>query len=340
MTTIPQTEGTYASLLDDLVEALLTFDEWSDADANVTNTGDSDGWRDNARVLSNSLTGTYLTFIAGYNKYDGSWHQAGIYVVHSNDWDTTDIAPAGKTNLAPSNNNTYVPPIKDDVTNRADDSFDEYGDSDSRHGCMIVGHVANSGHDYPESTSDGTDIRGDIRAWRDQSVTYFGSVNGASFSLGTWNTDGGESAGASYFAFEYLGRKFWDDSEVPTAIVQWDTGRGHATEYGFRTCYRRRDSLPEYVADGGAFEPGDWGRINPHGEDDTFAFRRPTVYNSESLSYPVSYLYELIPNHPHEGAAHGDEITHDGTTYRFLAQSGGGKNHVGDSVASVGIRYE
>ena len=322
MTTISEKTADYATLLDDIASALTATSAWSDADTNVTNSGDSDDWTDNARVLENVNTGTFLTLSIGFGSYNNSNFNAGLHVCHSTDFDSSIPAPAGKTDLPNRSDGNRTPAYMSDVGNWADESFDNVSEHDGRHSPVITAHRADPGNISPTQM-------------RTKSVTYFGAVNGSSFRIAVWNTTNGTEGIASYYAFEYVDNKFWSDSEVPVAIVQADTNNAHCTEYGFRDAFREETDLP-LAAHGGAIGDGRWGKINPSSTDDTFFFTRPIVFSSSSRSYPVAYMTDLVPNDDSEGAAHGDEITHDSDTYRILSQSG---ESVGN-VATVGLKYQ
>lgn len=331
MAIISETEGTFAELMDDVADTALTFDSWAEVTGDLDNTGTDDlgdqtyDWRRNCRVLQHSGTGTYLTFYASNSDarsmdYNGRY---GIRIIHSTDWDSGNDSPAGKTTVVSRDD------MADLVGNYQDDSFNSYyesTDSDSRTGCGIWMYDSKPGeYTYP----------------RNMPVTYFASVDDRGIRIGAWassfSADGGRSA---CYQFEHVDQKFWDDGEVPAVENMHESGTssdGTWNSYGFEHYSKRNREYSDSAIYGrDVFDSGDWGYINPDAEDDTFFFRRPVVYQTESGDYPVAYVRDCIPNHKTEGGAHGDIITHDGADYRIMRQSGSGTS----TTISIGLRYE
>ncbi|AFO58417.1 MULTISPECIES: hypothetical protein [unclassified Natrinema] len=107
MTVIGEKTADYATFIDDLAGALTAFSNWTDADSYVQNDGtakdtNDDGstpadtdWHNNARVLEDTNTGTYLLMYihsTGDNITYNKW--SGVRICLSTDWDGAEHHPA------------------------------------------------------------------------------------------------------------------------------------------------------------------------------------------------------------------------------------------------------
>ncbi|WP_139246173.1 hypothetical protein [Natrinema hispanicum] len=172
---------------------------------------------------------------------------------------------------------------------------------------------------------------------RSLSATYFISAGNDYLNVSAWNTSDGNNGMASAYGLEYVDSKFWNDGQDPWAFWQGDSYHDRMqTGYGWNSYISDSPSIEYLGTSIGNIESGDWGIINPDSTDDTFFFRRPTIYQTNSQTVPVAFLEDAIPNDKQEGAAHGDIVTYDATDYRIMQQSGAGKSN----TISVGLRYE
>lgn len=320
MTTIAQQEMTYAQMLDDLVGELLAFGTWTDADTSIDNAGNSDDWTDNGRVLEHSDTGQYVLFFLSRNVWASG--RSGIRIVVSNDWDSSKPAPAGYTTV------TGDDPMSGQVNNHQSGSYNTHSGKDRTPGLMA----------YADNSIPG-EYDSNMQNLRELPVTYFGSARSDGFTMACWDTQHATHGCASALCYEYVGQKFWADGTDPWVMYGGNSDFGAVGDWygweanGDNTSGVGNDRL---VSNNAAAQRGNWGYINPDSNDDTFFFRRPTLYQTANRKYPVGFLHDTIRNDTNEGAAHGDIITHDGTDYRIVRQSGAG---VG-TILSCGLRYE
>lgn len=314
MSTIAETSGTVGSFIDDVASLLTGLSAWSDADTNVTNTGDTDGWRDNGRVLENANTGQYLLmYVLGSGNIF-----AGVRFVVSNDWDATNSLPAGSTNVHENDR------MSGNVGNHRSDSFNNVSSND---------HHAMYGVAIKPGNNTGIS--------RDDEMTYFASAQGDYLAAAGWNTADGTYGESGWALYEYVDNKFWSDSHSPFFITSSHVRHGgtdnrYVTAYGWSTIHADQSVDYAQVGNGGGIDDGEWGIVNPDSNDDTFFFRRPVIYETNNNTVPIAYVEDAIKNDLQEGAAHGDTITHDSTTYRAFKQSGAS----GDQPLSVLLRYE
>lgn len=315
MVTLAQTSGTVGSFIDDVASMLTGHADWADADSNVTNDGSTTGWRDNGRVLANANTGQYLLMYV----LDSSEIFAGVRFVVSNDWDSTNSLPAGSTNVHNHDK------MSGDVGNHRGDSFNNVTNNDSHSMYGVAAATGNNG----------------VNLTRDYSMTYFASAQGDYLAAGGWNTTDGTHGEAGWALYEYVDNKFWGDSHDPFLITAQHVRHGgtdnrYTVGYGWSTFEANNHNDYEAIAEATGFDDGEWGIVNPDSNDDTFFFRRPVIYETNNETVPIAYVEDAVTNDLQEGAAHGDTITHDNTTYRAFIQSGAS----GNQPLSVLLRYE
>ncbi|MFA9501561.1 hypothetical protein ACERIM_02145 [Natrinema sp. H-ect1] len=331
MTTIGEKTADYATFIDDLVGALTGFGNWSDADSYVQNDGtgktdneDGTEWHNNGRVLEDTNTGTYLLLYLHHSRFDNHDNDdvSGVRLVYSSDWNTSEHYPAGDTNIGNADANDLTNNVgfqlRDSYTDVVTQSYDRY--NGSTYGI------------WGSSNSLNRDVL------RGTSVSYIMSVNADGFNIGLWNDNDGNNGIACMTVFDYLGSRFFNDPSVPFLAATRTSFRCHSVAYGFNSYWSQSRTFDvDAVGHGSApLEAADWGIINPSSEDDTFFFRYPAVYKNTNQSVPVAYLNEAVPNDAQEGGAHGDDFTHDGTSYKVFKQSGASRNN----VVSAGLRNE
>ncbi|ALJ99691.1 VP3 [Haloarcula californiae icosahedral virus 1] len=326
MTTVAEKTADTATLLDDLAATMTghSSGNYADADADVTNSGGTGDWYNNARVIEHTPSGQYLTF---YIKNTGDpWNNnqiKGIAFVVSNDWDSTNDHPAGKTTT--SNDD----PFSGDVGNDRDASFSNTD-------------ISASQYHHPDGLFYYSDNSGGTVDNRTDEVSYFISVGANYFNVAAWNTSDGNYGACGVLSFEYVDNKFWNDGNDPWAFFcasSYDNVDGGTEAYGWsHYCSNNNDPNPEhpYSVNGFGFDNGEWGVVNPDSNDDTFFFRRPVIYETSSKNVPVAYVEDIISNDRQEGASHGDIVTHNGVDYQMLRQSGGGEG----TPLTYGLRYE
>jgi hypothetical protein len=317
MTIIIEKQGTYRSFVDDLVPALLAFPNWTDADSDVTNTGDTDEFVDNGRVLQNSDTGTFVAFSYGKTMYPGSntdgWRD-GIQITHCTDWDTDEHQPRGYQNQ-------YSGSSAFDVSLENVESFDFWDTREHEYACC-TGLAAHN--------NDQNDTA-------ERKINYFGSARQNGFNMAAWSDKDQNNGIAGFYSFEHIENKLWDDNEVPVAILARESRYGlSVNEYGFRQHAEKRSNGPLLTTGRRGIEDGAFGIVNPDANDDTFFYRKPAIFNDPDQRYPVGYVEGVAPNEINEGAAHGDEVNIDGKTYRIFRQSGA---MTGNTI-TAGLLYE
>jgi hypothetical protein len=328
MTIVAEKTGTVASLIDDLVTNLLGHTEWIDADTGFTNDQSTSNPEDNGRVLYYAPTDTFLAFVANRVMYDSNDWGIGVQITHAEDWDAGLHEPAaGRTNCSELGGHPF-----DSGTHAGTDiggSFD-YVSNGAHNNATMPGVSVLRGNNDGNPSDDRVDIA-------NTPCNYFLSARPDGFTIGAWSSTDAEWGEAGWASFEQVDNKFWADSHLPTTLICRAASRGvNLNEYGW-VAHRSNDDTGSLVLnEGGAIEDAEWGRLNPDVTDDTFFFRRPTIYIDELRNYPVAFVEDIVPNEINEGLAHGDDITHDGVTYRFLRQSGAGY----DQLVSVGLRYE
>jgi len=328
MATITEKQADLTTLLDDIASTLAGLSNWSDADSYVTNDGSTDDWHNNGRVLADDNTGMFLCmFISTSEHYNQrSYHSSsreasGIRFVVSNDWDSTNHHPAGKTNV------NSLDPFSGEVGNHRKQSYSSFN-VDSRRTTYDKYKVSGI---WPYQTHLG----GNRSEHRTASVTYYMAADVDHFTVGAWNTTDGSNGHACVATWEYLNQKFWNDSTEPLALFT-ATGHGNIAIYGFQSLGHEETGTNNHTNRNSSFGGAAWGIINPDSNDDTFFFRRATVYQTNSRTVPVSYLYSVIKNDEQEGGAHGDLITFDGTDYRIMQQSGASSNE----TISMGLKFQ
>ncbi|WP_254763351.1 hypothetical protein [Natrinema marinum] len=336
MTVIGEKTATYATLVDDIAGALTSFSNWSDADSYVVNDGtakasNDDGstpqdtdWHNNARVLEDSNTGTFLLMYLHGSRYDNHDNDdvSGIRFVYSSDWDATEHHPAGDTNVESADDGNLRDGVGFYLT-------DTYADRNNE------GYDRWNGGTFGVWGSSNNLSRDTIRG---NSVSYVISANSDGLNIGLWNNNDGNNGIASITVFEYLDNRFFNDTAVPFVALTQTTHRCHSIAYGFDSYWTRARTwnVDRVGYPSAPVEEADWGIINPSSEDDTFFFRYPAAFNNTSQDVPVAYLREAIPNDYQEGGAHGDDFTHDSTTYKIFKKSGASTNN----VVSAGLRHE
>jgi hypothetical protein len=318
-----------ATLLDDLVATMLNHSSgnYTDADPALTNGGGSGDWEDNARVVEHSPSGQYLLFwVFGQHNGTGNAGAKGVAFNISNDWDSSNHHPAGKTMLGSDT------PVSNDVGNLRQGSFtttNEFSYSSGQPGLFpLVG-----------------DYSGTRTERRTLPCSYQLSVTAGGFNAACWNTQDGTQGQAAVLSYEYVGSKFWADGQDPWVSMLAQSGDGGFQAYGWRS-YASNGSLDKadqaYATAGSngagqqAIEAGEWGLVNPDSNDDTFFFRRPVIYQTSQWQVPVAYVEDLISNDREEGAASGDIVTYDGTDYRMFRKSGAAQS----TPVTLGMRWE
>lgn len=363
MAILQETSADLATALDDFATVLTTPTDadgnqyWQDADSGVTNSGASNAPEDNGRVFSNTNTGTFLFLFITHGEIeavdDNGDNLVGIRAIHSTDWDTNAHRPAG-----------YTTAIQRDpwgvynVTHRSE-SFSRvyYGKN--------LGDDNQSTDRYQKCSEESgmglfttTNNMSNRTAARTNSATYYASARGDGFQAAIWDTSDGNNGIASAFSFEYVDSPFGSVESSPVALTYRDTVKDSSTQsnaisaYGFRSWGAAQSNEKGTVGCiRGPVAPGEWGVLNPDADDDTFFFRRPVVFQTVNQTYrpnnpygykypehngPVAFFQDTIPNDPGMGAAHGDVVTHDGTDYRMMVQSGASRNY----AIGLGLRYE
>jgi len=337
MTTVAEKQATYGTLLDDIATTLLSFAEWQEADATITNDQTDDNWRNNARVLQNTTAGHYLLIWLHDPNQDGNrWGYgekvSALRVTISNDWDSTNHVPAGNTTVVDGD------PWDQDVANHVTESFTTEHSHGTNNSINTNGNT-NFGPGVSVFDSNVSNGRADVAAL---DVTYFLASDGSYLTVGAWNTTDGNNGEASALMYDYVDNKFWNDGQLPVQITEWRT-REIVHHYAFSDYFITRNSdarfnLGRRYDRDGTLQEGDWGMINPDSGDDTFFFRRPVIYTTKARTTPVAYLDSAITNDRNGGASHGDTVTHDGVNYRIMDQSG---RHTDSNYAvTLGLRYE
>jgi len=362
MALLTETTGTLASLVDDLATTLSGVTAWTDADASVVNDGSTEEPHKNGRVFSNTNTGTFLFFYVSHGEVDAAQNTsnklAGVRIIHSTDWDANAHRPAGLTDTIRDRDywrETEVNPASTSFVH-FDPGWDQvlgtkYGEERTDE-LQKASLRAGRGAMVRQSTMAS---RTDARSF---SATYFASARADGLTIAAWNTTDGTNGIASCYNYEWMDSKFYDDGEIPVVITYNDSGQDNSSQmnvvasYGFRTYSISQDT--EHGAVGcnrGCVQPGKWGVLNPDANDDTFFFRRPTVYRNAGIGRftsanqknylprpksPVGFIGDAIPNQPGQGVAHGDTITEGGNDYRGFVQSGAGRTN----AIGAALRYE
>jgi hypothetical protein len=347
MTTVAEKQADHKTLIDDFESNLAAFSEWDNSiDSNIHNDGNPDSlthdWREQAALLQHGPTGIYvLAYVAsgtwdpagfegsgGLSTSRGYKDGSGVRFVFSNDWDLDNSVPAGSTTVR-----------KDDTTATsgdymsakvASDYTDSYTTSYTQNeysGCGLW-------TEYDDESIEST--------WNQQ-CTYFMSLRADGFTVAAWNNNPDMKGIASWVNFEEITNKFWDDGKDNFAIQWRDNGNNDewfGAIYGFESLRYRNESKERAEllgSDSGCLAPGEWGYKNRSTSDDTFFFRRPTVYSSYDREYPVAYMEDAVPNREEGGGNHGDIITHDTTDYRVMDEMG---DLASGTHIPVALRYE
>lgn len=334
MVTLTEKSADVATLVDDIASTLTGLTEWSDADTNVTNSGASDDPRDNGRVLVNDNTGTFLFFYVSSGDartIEDNHSLTGVRVVHSTDWNTTDSLPAGQTTIDGCDAND----VRDYAGAGRRNSFASTNNDSTNHWDNSAGMGL-----WVAATSDGARTSA-----RSRSCVYFLSGRPDGVQIAAWNSSDATNGMASYFSFEHLNAKFWDDGEIPVAMVHRTNARDNTNQdegmsaYGFMRFHMNRGADKGMVGSGTGgtcVEYGRWGVLNPDANDDTYFIGKAPIYMNAAQAAPVGYIEGAIPNDVQEGGAHGDIVTHETTDYRLMVQSGAGRSN----AVAVGLKYE
>ena len=328
MTTIAEGVFTPAELIDSIASAALGFGPWSEPESGtVANDQSTNDWYNNARLLYHADANLYvLMFVpnTGRGYYDGLEDHNGVRMVFSNDWNTSEVRPAGLTTTG------WSDPFAGDVGNHYFGSTTYNEMNDGRQGPSL-GALNIEARDYTQANiNDRIDVANLFE------FTAYGSVGADHFALGAYSHDDATQGSAAFIGWEHLGSKFWDDGNDPW-VAMWGTG-GNSDWIQGQYSWAAADysspsnSLGPVGAIGGEAR---LGHINPASDDDTYFFLRPVVYQNENKQEPVGFFEPLIMNDTNEGGAHGDIVTYDGVDYRIMQQSGAGR----DLTLSVGVRY-
>ena len=320
MTTIAESTFTPAQAIDNIVDtAVAVGAPWSEPESGtITNDQTDTSWRNNGRLLYHADAGVYILL---YVTYGETFNQhAPIRLVYSNDWNSTENIPSGKTTV------TSDDPFSGDVGNFQSESYNTHNQDE------VTGIFALNDEAYrynPATVNDRIDAATNIQ------MTMFGSVGTGHLTVGTWNTTDSQNGACNYHAWEYVNNKFWNDGTDPWAFVQTNQqGPEHFGGYGWEAKDNRTDV--DEIGGHGCFGYEDaWGFINPDTSDDTYFFKRPVIYQTDSTTVPVAYYDPAILSDKDEGGAHGDIITYDGVDHRIMQQSGDSTT----TTVSIGLRY-
>ena len=328
MTTIAEGVFTPAELIDSIASAALGFAPWSEpASGDVANDQSTNDWYNNARLLYHADANLYvLMYVPNTGRcfYDSYFDHNGVRMVFSNDWNTSEVRPAGWTTTGQSE------PFAGDVGNHYNASTTYYNMNDDRQGPSLGALNARARKYTQANIDDRIDVANLFE------FTAYGSVGADHFALGAYSHDDATQGSAAFIGWEHLGSKFWDDGNDPW-VAMWGTG-GNSDWIQGQYSWAAADysgssnSLGRVGAIGGEAR---LGHINPASDDDTYFFLRPVVYQNENKQEPVGFFKPLIMNDTFEGGAHGDIVSYDGVDYRIMQQSGAGR----DKTVSVGVRY-
>jgi len=325
MATQTEKTGTVSDLVDDMAFLLEGLSGWADADTGMVNDQSDERWYHNGRVFGNNNTGTYLAFYVAPGNGQGDDLEDhrnnrdavdGVRILHSSGWDTDKHVPRGLTNVHGGETS-----IKMEVEHKRHDSFQRHYEENNKAGAGIW--LFSKRNDNSRVT------------FSQLECSYFISAGNDYFNVAAWNNSDGNTGAASYMAWEYVDNKFYDDGTTPVSIINRTTATGRSDNnsnegsvmYGFND-YRGDDIMDagKVGSDSGAIKNGNWGRLNPDANDDTYFVQRPVVYRSHRQIVPVAYIEDAIPNDIKEGVAHGDTVTQNGTDYLALRQAGASKN--------------
>ena len=328
MTTIAEGVFTPAELIDSIASAALGFASWSEPESgNVANDQSTTDWYNNARLLYHADANLYVLMYVpndGRCYYNGNEDHNGVRMVFSNDWNTSEVRPAGWTTTGKAE------PFAGDVGNHYPASTTYYDMNDDQQGPSLAA-LNSKARGYTQATiNDRIDVANLFE------FTAYGSVGADHFALGAYSHDDATYGSAAFIGWEHLGSKFWDDGNDPW-VVMWGTGDDANRIQGQYSW-----AAADYSGSSNSLGPGGaiggearLGHINPASDDDTYFFLRPVVYQNENKQEPVAFFKPLIMNDTNEGGAHGDIVSYDGVDYRIMQQSGAGRGH----TVSVGVRY-
>ena len=344
MVTVAEKEASLATLLDDIATTATGLSAWSEADAGVVNDGATEDIQNNARVLANSNTGTFLLMYvehggAGFQSPDGSGAMVGIRFLHCSDWNTTESIPAGWSNGIEGTEEFFR-----DVQSYRRNSYEEV-----QRGQNVRGNdtddldTSNNDSSIGLWIRDGNNPNTRIDA-RSLPITYFLSIRNDGITGAVWDSNDSNNGIASWIAYEYVDNKWWADQVNPVVIAHQNSAYNDpdyvnsVNLYGFKTWAAQYNDVPHGSVGTirGAVESVEWGTLNPDANDDTFFYKRPSIYYRQPIidwrisnvryrpyqAVPVAQMGSVIPNKPGAGAAHGDTITAGGTDYRAMVQSG------------------
>lgn len=305
MATLAQKTADAATLIDDIAATITTPTDangnqyWVDADADVVNDGTTGDWHNNGRVFEHTPTGNHLLFFL----HDSGNIPAGIRCLMSEGWNATDTRPSGRSNYR-----TADPVDTTDITGAG-------------------GSFSNSTNFHKHTRLGAWFVEGNQRGVsRTTSATYFLSATQDHLAIASWNTSDGTNGNASWMLWEHSDNKFWNDGNgnfYLSGRINYHTGNVYGYNgYGWSTYDSAQDDNTTNIIGGSGFWGASWGHVNPDSVDDTYFFRRPVLFQTNSQTVPAGYVEDLIVNDKNDGLAHGDQITANGTTYQAMYESG------------------
>jgi hypothetical protein len=154
----------------------------------------------------------------GFKDFDYSEDVAGVRIVYSDGWDSTNSHPQGAKNATDH----------DPFTN--DSSFDgEYRDNSYNKNLWSSGGMGAWMFEYRPGSSR-TDLATNYQ------TNYFISARNDGVSLGCWSSNS-SFGGSCYFSYENTSGKFWSDGIKDFTVMNRfnkSNGSNGATSYGFQ----------------------------------------------------------------------------------------------------------
>jgi len=332
MTTIAPKQAPVATFIDDLASALTGLSDWEDADTNVSNDQFGNGFRNNGRVFHHTTTGRYVLFYASSrenfkdNNSDNN-DISGVRFVYSTGWDTSNSLPEGKSTAAYPDIFYDESAFNSNGASRSN-NFEDYDIEDKYvgQGCWFIqkSSVGESKSDYATNTQ----------------VNYFISARNDGITIGCWSSSN-EEGFAGWHSYEQTSGKFWNDGVSDWCLMtkhNSDGDQANILSYGWRYADSDNGGYHEGQPRCSGLERSRWGFINSSVDDDTYFVQYGLLYSTTDENRPSVYTTDVLRNDPGQGAAHADEVTYDGKTYKVMKQSG--FNRSSSQSVSVLLRYE